>query len=127
VRVVFGCVCLFLGVSGCACLASVTGMCGVTVARSSGLDRKARLSHPTLTSTPHHTTPHYTTPHTTGNKPLMSPATNVEFREEQAILAPNVFVRGLVLEYTATKTREWAAAEQRWREWVDAEEQEGAH
>jgi hypothetical protein len=42
----------------------------------------------------------------------------------QSLLFPNVFVRGLVLEYKEAKTQEWEAAERRWREWVD-EGQEG--
>ena len=33
-----------------------------------------------------------------------------------AILAPNVLVRGQMLEYKAAKERAWAEAERRWRE-----------
>jgi hypothetical protein len=71
-----------------------------------------RHIHTTLT----HDTDAPRDPTSTGNKPLTSPATNIEFKEEQSTLAPNVFVRGLVLEYTAAQTREWEAAERRWRE-----------
>jgi hypothetical protein len=44
----------------------------------------------------------------------------VRIEEAQAGLAPNVMARGLVLEYTAAKTREWQEAEQRWQQWAAA-------
>jgi hypothetical protein len=50
------------------------------------------------------------------DKPLTSPKTNLVIEPTQAILAPNVLVRGLVLEYKETKKREWEAAERQWRQ-----------
>jgi hypothetical protein len=42
------------------------------------------------------------------------------------MLVPNFLVRGFVEAYTAGKTREWEAVEQRWREWAaEEEEQQG--
>ena len=52
-----------------------------------------------------------TTQHSqTDGKPLTSPSTNLEISAELAILAPNVHVRGQVLEFRAAATREWEAA-----------------
>jgi hypothetical protein len=55
-------------------------------------------------------------PRPTGGKPLTSPKTNLAFAEAQSVVAPNVSLRGLVIEYREQKGREWAAAERRWQE-----------
>ena len=71
-------------------------------------------------------TPLYThtiTPAFPGKKPLTSPKTNLEIGEAGALLFPNVALRSLISEYTAAKKREWAAAERRWREWAEGQEQ----
>ena len=71
-----------------------------------------RLDAPS-TSNPTTTHPH----DNTEGKPLTSPKTNLEaVSPEDARLVPNVHARGLVLEYEEAKTREWEAAERRWRE-----------
>jgi hypothetical protein len=62
-----------------------------------------------------------TTPNT-GNKPLTSPKTNLEFGEVGAQIFPNVLVRGFVIE---AATREWEAAERRWQQWNAEQQQEG--
>ena len=53
--------------------------------------------------------------HTEG-KPLTSPSTNLEIDPAQAILAANVMVRSFVLDFQQRATRDWEAAQQRWRE-----------
>jgi hypothetical protein len=48
-----------------------------------------------------------------GGKPLSSPSTNVEITDPalcHPLLAPNVLVRGLVLEYKAEAARRWREA-----------------
>ena len=54
--------------------------------------------------------------HLTEGKPLTSPSTNVEISAELAILAPNVYARGQVLEFKAATTREWEALQREWEE-----------
>jgi hypothetical protein len=78
-----------------------------------------RKSNPLLTTT----TTNKQTHKQTGGAPLKSPKTNVVIPAAQAILAPNVLIRSFVMEYKATKTREWEAAERRWRERQVAEEE----
>ena len=56
---------------------------------------------------------------TTGNKPLTSPASNLEIDAAQATLAPVVMVRSMVLDYKAAKTKEWEAAQARWAAWAE--------
>jgi hypothetical protein len=41
------------------------------------------------------------------------------------MLVPNFLVRSLVEMYTAAKKQELEAAEQRWREWMEEEEEQG--
>lgn len=74
---------------------------------------------------PHTTrqTPHIA--HHTGGRPLTSPTTGVEFKDQAAaVLAPVVLVRGFVSDFRAAKEREWREAERRWRE-AQEEGQEG--
>ena len=52
----------------------------------------------------------------TDSKPLTSPSTNVEISAELAILAPNMYARGLVLEFKAATTREWEALQREWEQ-----------
>lgn len=47
---------------------------------------------------------------------LTSPATNLEICMAQAVLVPNVLVRGQVLQYVQETTRHWEAEEVQWRE-----------
>ena len=57
---------------------------------------------------------HLKNTHTEG-KPLTSPSTNLEIDPAQAILAANVMVRSFVLDFQQRATRDWEAAQQRWR------------
>ena len=54
--------------------------------------------------------------HLTEGKPLSSPSTNLEISAEMAILAPNVLVRGQVLEFKAATTRGWKVLQQQWEQ-----------
>ena len=57
----------------------------------------------------------------TEDKPLTSPSTNLGISAEMAILAPNVLVRGQVLEFKAATTREWKALQREWEQAAGAE------
>lgn len=81
------------------------------------IDVSSRLAH---THT-HEPIPSHNPTTPTGGMPLTSPKTGLEIdgpAEEGAVLVPNFLVRSFVAKYKATKTREWEAAERRWREWA---------
>ena len=47
--------------------------------------------------------------YTAGGKRLTAPSSNVEISEAEAVLVPNILVRGFVADYRKAKTEEWAA------------------
>lgn len=48
--------------------------------------------------------------------PLTSPTTNQTIDPAQGVLAPNVAIRGFVLDFKEKTVREWEAAARRWLE-----------
>lgn len=53
---------------------------------------------------------------------MTSPKTGLQTDAAMAILAPNVSIRGLAIEFKEEKTQAWRAAEERWQAWQQGQE-----